>query len=433
MDMISQLPEALLVKILCSLPTTKEVVATSVLSKQWRSLWKMVPNLKFICNRGNHLEGFSDSVRRTMLSLETPCLQSLHLDVSLGQDESIDDIGELVGIACGLHVRDLVLELFNPVLKKYPIILDNCQSLETLRLRGDFGSIALGVPSPLCLKSLRTLHLLDVFYQDDESVVNLFAGCVRLENLLVIRSGHDGVETFTIAVPSLQELTIDDDVYGDSGYVINSPSLQKLKIKVVEGKTIASELIMINAPELVEATIWTHDEFQLGESLTSVKRLSLRVNSLMEVPAGSIFKQLEYLQLLTDYLLSWNPLMVILDNSPNLQVLEIIGEHDAELTWEQPTHVPQCLCHLKTLDWYVTGSTYGKEVAKYILSNARRLENVVLRIAGCEIEFPWDFPKEERLEVCHDMEGWCPDGCKFELIVAPFDRDCFFRPSYYGS
>ncbi|KAL0711316.1 hypothetical protein Bca4012_018294 [Brassica carinata] len=202
--MISQLPDGLLVKILSSLPTTKDVVATSVLSKQWRSLWKRVPNLTFNFNRGNDIQGFSDSVQRTMLSIEAPYLQSLHLDVSLGEDDRMDDFGE------------------------YPIVLDKCQSLETLKLRGDFGSIALEVPSPVCLKSLTILHLEDLFYEDDESVVNLLAGCISLEDLFVTRWGDDGLETFTVAVPSLQELTIEDNVYDDSDYMINSPSLKKL-------------------------------------------------------------------------------------------------------------------------------------------------------------------------------------------------------------
>ncbi|CAH8383789.1 unnamed protein product [Eruca vesicaria subsp. sativa] len=284
LERISQLPDALLVKILSSLPTTK-VVATTLLSKQWRSIWNMVPSLKFICNGGNDLEGF---IRRTMLSLEALYLQSLHMDVSLGQARNL----------CNTLRQTIRAILFRYI---------RC-ALETLKLRGKFGSIALQVPSPVCLKSLRTLHLEDLFYQDDESVVKFLAGCVSLEDLFVTRWGCDGVDTFTIAVPSLQELTIEDDV------------------------TIRPDLVMINAPELVEAKIWTRGVF--GESLTSVKRLSLRM-SRMEIPAGSIFNQLEYLQLLTSDPESWKLLRFMLDNSPNLQVLDIFSVSIASSTFHK--------------------------------------------------------------------------------------------------
>lgn len=410
LDRISKLPDAVLVKILSSLPTTKDVVATSVLSKQWRSLWKMVPKLTFSYNGGNDIQGFSDSVRRTMLSLEAPYLQSLHLDV---EGDRMDGFGELLGIACGLHVRELVLKLYGPDDNRHPIILDNCPSLETLKVLGEYGSIALEVPSPVCLKSLRTLHLQDVFYEDDdESVENLLAGCVSLQDLFVARWGHDGVETFAVDVPSLQELTIEDNVFDNSDYVINTPSLKKITINAI-GNPIGSEFMMIDAPELVEANIWTHADFLMGESFSSVKRLSLSISDL-KVPAGSIFNQLEHLQLLTEHLDSWNPLMVMLDNSPNLQALEII-EHFGEVKWKRPKHVPRGLLHLKTLDWLVRGLTYGEEVAKYILSNAKSLESVILRLD--RTSFDEYFPEKDRLKVCHDFEGWCPDDCEFELIT----------------
>ncbi|CAA7034827.1 unnamed protein product [Microthlaspi erraticum] len=82
-DRISELPDALLIEILCQLPT-ENVVATSALSKRWRSLWKMVPKLKFNsdCHKSeDHI--FSEIVVRSLLSHKAPVLECLHLLVSL--------------------------------------------------------------------------------------------------------------------------------------------------------------------------------------------------------------------------------------------------------------------------------------------------------------------------------------------------------------
>uniref|UniRef100_A0A1J3JNP8 F-box/FBD/LRR-repeat protein n=1 Tax=Noccaea caerulescens TaxID=107243 RepID=A0A1J3JNP8_NOCCA len=168
-DMISQLPEALLLQILSLLPTEK-VVATSVLSKRWRTLWKVVPKLKFRFYGLTDLQTFSDNVARILLSHQAPVLQSLHLVVIFDQGTSMD-LGVLLGIAFGLHVRELILEVYcEEGLFTFPRSLYSCEKLETLQLVTSCGEILLDVPSPVCLKSLRTLHLHQVGYKDDESV-----------------------------------------------------------------------------------------------------------------------------------------------------------------------------------------------------------------------------------------------------------------------
>lgn len=193
-DRISELPEALLLQILSLLPT-KDVVATSVLSKRWKTLWKIVPNLEFIYNEKNNrtsnsdLERFSDNVSRCLLTHQAPVIQSFHLNIS-SYNEGIIDIGLLVGIACGLRVRKLVLEVYFDVYSfTFPRNLFYSETLETLELRA---SIYLKLPSRVRLKSLKTLHLYDVKYHDAKSVRNLLSGCANLENLVVDPNGRDG-------------------------------------------------------------------------------------------------------------------------------------------------------------------------------------------------------------------------------------------------
>lgn len=189
------------------------------------------------------------------------------------------DLGILIGIAFGLHVRELILQVYREEgLFTFPRSLYNCEKLETLKLVTSCGSILVDAPSSVCLKSLKSLHLDEVEYKDDESVVNLLSGCVSLENLVVNRKRHDDVKTFTIAVPSLQRLTITDHTY-ESVYVIKAPSLKYLKIQGFGG---VGSCLIEHAPELVEANINIGDVISddiLG-SLTSVKRLSLKISPL---------------------------------------------------------------------------------------------------------------------------------------------------------
>lgn len=79
-DRISELSDASLLEIL-SLLSTETTVAMSVLSKRWRSLWKMLPNLNFSYYGTTDLETFLDNVCRCLLSHHTPILKSLDLNV----------------------------------------------------------------------------------------------------------------------------------------------------------------------------------------------------------------------------------------------------------------------------------------------------------------------------------------------------------------
>ncbi|KAG7632711.1 Leucine-rich repeat 2 [Arabidopsis suecica] len=381
-DRISDLPEALLLQILSMLPV-KDVVTTSVLSKPWRSLWKLVPILKFdYDNNQSEDETYSEIVCRLLLSNKAPVLESLHLDFEVGKCRPVD-VGMWIGIAYARHVRDLVLHVISKKGSfKFPTSLYNCETLESLTLAT---WVLVDVPSQVCLKSLRTLRLEYVDYEDSETFLNLLSGCPKLENLVLYHELSD-METFTIAVPSLQRLTIFDanDAQSYGGYVINAPSLKYLKI---DGFNTPKSCLIENAPELVEATIMNVSKIineKLLESLTSVKRLSLALSPLeIKFPTGSIFYQLVSLELYTNKAEWWNLLVLMLDSSPKLQVLKLNGKwsgknnHLAIRDWDQPKNVPGCLLfHLETFMWKGCKriGEDEKEVAIYILRNTNRLK-----------------------------------------------------------
>ncbi|ESQ45513.1 hypothetical protein EUTSA_v10010911mg, partial [Eutrema salsugineum] len=389
-DRISELPEDLLLHILSSL-STEIVIATSVLSKRWRSLWKMVPKLEF--NFEDHKSEHhtvSEIVCRSLLSHKAPVLESLSLVVR-DETEALD-IGIWVGIAFSRHVRKLVLDLWNEGgdLVKFPSVLCSCSNtLEVLILE----DIILDLPSRVCFKSLRELHLYRVDFKDEESVSNLLCGCSSLQDLFVERHSNVDAETYTVAVPSLQRLSIEDDYRGDGdgGYVINAPSLKYLKLKGFEGIEFC---LIENAPELVEAIIDVSDitNENILVSLISAKRLSLSISPLeIKYPtSGIIFNQLLSLELSTSQREWWNLLSLMLNDSPRLQTLKLIHhsrrfyiEKDClvDWKWNQPNCVPECLLfHLETFVWtrYKWQRDDAKEVATYILKNARRLKKATI-------------------------------------------------------
>ncbi|XP_020881410.1 F-box/LRR-repeat protein At3g26922-like [Arabidopsis lyrata subsp. lyrata] len=356
----------------------KDVVSSSVLSKPWRYMWKLVPKLKF---------DFRDCFR-LLLSNKAPFLESLHLDFWLGECRAVE-VGMWIGIAYARRVRELVLHVVSKKGSfKFPTSLYNCETLESLTLNS---CILVDAPSPVCLKSLRTLRLENVDYKYDDSVYNLLSGCPNLENLVVYRRNLLEVETFTIAVPSLQRLTIYDnnDAQHCTGYVINAPSLKYLKIK---GFKALESCLIENAPELVEANVSNVSKIineKLLESLTSVKRLSLGLSPYVYIkfPTGSIFYQLLVsLELYTNKAEWWNLLVLMLDSSPKLQVLKLIGKWYgvknplAIRNSNQPKNVPGCcrclLFHLETFMWKGCErlGEDEKEVAKYILRNSNCLK-----------------------------------------------------------
>ncbi|CAA7042381.1 unnamed protein product [Microthlaspi erraticum] len=417
-DRISNLPDALLLEILSSLPT-KLVLATSVLSKRWRSLWKTMPNLAFTYNATNDLKRFSDNVCKCLLSQQAPVLQSLLLKIDFDDESSIDyDIGILLGVAFGLHVRELNLEVnsrkvcpprfhlpryHRENLFGFPQSLYNCGTLETLKLSHD---VLIDIPFPVCLKSLRTLRLNGVRYKDDESVVNLLKGCSRLENLEVNLLTQSDVKTFTIDFPYLQRLNIYS--VGEVLYVVKAPSLKYLK---VSGFIDFDSILIGNTPELEKANIqiaYTIYDYNL-ESFTSVKRLSLLTPEPITFPIGSIFYRLVHLELDTYNAEWWKLVMLMLDASPKLQALKLTGfgprsEEEDDVSdhgeeddvayekWSQPKNVPVCLLlHLQTLVWesYESQREEDKEVAKYILRNASHLKeatfiSVMGSVGECE-------------------------------------------------
>lgn len=277
MDSLSQLPEALILRILSLLPA-KDVVATMVLSKRWQSIWTLVPKLIYDDSYQNIEYGrFSQFVDRSLLLHEAPVVETLHF--KLAQKSGAVDIGLWTRTAVKRCVRELIIEI-DCSSSTTPVILPrslytSCAMLLTLKLNK---VTLIDVSSSVSFPSLKTLSLSSVNYPDDEFVKMLLSNCPVLEALDVERITDDNVTIFTVIVPSLKSLFLRQspfNVKDDArGFVIDAPSLECFDIVDHRGGFCVFEE---NMPKIVIANVdvlYSHPG-KILSSITSVKHLFL--------------------------------------------------------------------------------------------------------------------------------------------------------------
>ncbi|KAL0681974.1 hypothetical protein Bca4012_048821 [Brassica carinata] len=339
MDRISFLPDDFLLQILSLLPT-KDVLTTSVLSRRWRYLWKLIFAVKHSSSTAPVLESLQFNIRRKCSDI---------------------DIGFWIRTAVKRGLRELSFDYWphNTINEpsKLPQSLFTCGTLVVLKLT-DVSLV--DVTFPVCFQLLKTLQLSCVIYLDDETPQKLLSSCKILQELDVNRVKNDNVTVFSIKVPSLQKLIFDGKWGthdGISEFVMNAPSLKFLEIN-----DCSNECMVEKMPELVaanlEAIYWNTDN--ILSSFTSVKRLSL-------------------------CLAEEDLLMYFLKHSPKLRALKLNERYGAIFVaridhWDEPSSIPESLMFsLETLEWTTyRGWQVEKELATFLLKHSRRLKTATI-------------------------------------------------------
>lgn len=268
MDRISSLPNDLLLHILSLLPT-KDVLTTSVLSKRWLNLWKLVSKLKYIerYDNADHVR-FLRFVERSLVLNTALVLQSLHL--KLDQQCSDEEVEFWIRTAVKRGLGELRFEYSYMIDEpsRLPQSLYTCGTLVVLKLQ----NVSLvNVRFPVRFQLLKTLHLDKVIYLDNETPQKLLSCCPILEVLDLDRADYDNVKSFSLRVPSLQRF----DYYGGgdgSELVMNTPSLKYFKTLGFAYKCTIEYLPEILVAHVVVTCGNTDD---ILRSLASVKRLFL--------------------------------------------------------------------------------------------------------------------------------------------------------------
>ncbi|XP_019095644.1 PREDICTED: FBD-associated F-box protein At5g56370-like [Camelina sativa] len=354
MDRISLLPDECLLQILSSL-TTKKVLQTSLLSKRWRNLWKLVNKLEYIyCDANVDHGSFMRFVDRSLLLNKAPVLERLCF-MFFGHRHDFD-IGFWVRIAVerGLSDFEYFPPLFNSEAKSLPQSLFTCGSLVVLKLT----NVSLkDVKFPVSFPVLKKLHLSWVIFLDNESTKKFLSSCQILEVLVLERHSKDNVEGFSITVPSLQKLVYSNTASTKGLFALNAPSLKTLKIIDLD-----YECIIEKFPEIVVANvevIYSNTDNILG-SLTSLKHLSLCLPSKKSrFPTGKIFHQLVSLEFRCTCDSKWDLLISLFKHSPKLRSLKLNERHcceaikEAKYHWGEPISV-----HVRLLCGSVKPETY---------------------------------------------------------------------------
>ncbi|XP_061362329.1 F-box/FBD/LRR-repeat protein At1g78750-like [Gastrolobium bilobum] len=176
------MPASVLCHILSFLPT-KQVVATSVLSKRWNPLWRSVPTLNFDLDYNNKSKKkyyrFLQSLYEVILSRDSnQPIQTFSIKCATSHCEQ-SNVNVWVNAALQRNVEylDLLLSCTSNI--NLPSAVFRHRTLAVLKLRG----LALKATSSIDLPSLKILHLDLVSFSERRYLAELLSECPLLEDL----------------------------------------------------------------------------------------------------------------------------------------------------------------------------------------------------------------------------------------------------------
>ncbi|KAL0843471.1 hypothetical protein Bca101_016716 [Brassica carinata] len=261
-DTISKLPDSLISQILSHLPTTKEAVRTSVLSKRWKSLYLLIPALTLNANEFPNHNAFVSFIDRFLdFSREqNSILHKLKLSVQKKVNDPpcatrwIDSVS-----SSKLNHLDIECLVNRKFLEMIPQSLCVCDTLVSLRLHrvslGEFECVSLP-----CLKKMVLEHNV---YANDASLESFISSCSVLEDLSIVRMAPDNIKFLRVCSKTLASLHVDyifgeDDDYDDEGFerdgsgvFIDAPRLTFLKFE----EDLSDSKIITNSGSLAKVNL----------------------------------------------------------------------------------------------------------------------------------------------------------------------------------
>ncbi|KAF7825787.1 F-box/FBD/LRR-repeat protein [Senna tora] len=324
-DRLSSLPDSLLCHILSFLPTNR-AVATSILSKRWRSLWQHTPSFDLEDVRCINNQIPDEFVEAFMLSRDGPIKRFRLIDYI--SDFTSYNINLWINAAIRRKVEHLQIER-RPTMIYMSTTVFTCETIVVMKLSNVNYMDAI---SSVRLPSLKILHLDVAQFCTSTDFAKLLSGCTLLEDL-----------------------------------VINCVESQMILLDINE--------FAIDLPKLISANVTSHGFPHLLTALSNAKFLCYELWGCEKVYHQTpVFHNLVSLQLLfIDY--SWNFLATILQNSPKLQSLilkrEICYNGNDDQHFVSPGFISP---HLKKCYIGKFGGTECEmQFARFIMENASLL------------------------------------------------------------
>ncbi|CAH1426994.1 unnamed protein product [Lactuca virosa] len=211
-DLISGMPDHILLLILSGLPFIEDAIRTSILSRRWRYLWTSVSCVDIYCYQGRRNPGnfkrskFKEFVYWVLVN------RSVDLDIfrlCCSNYYGMSLIGRWIHIAVMKNVKELDL-ICTPKEEEdveMPHCLATCGSLKVLRLNLD--GCGLILPNFMGFPALRVLDLTCVdLLKDRDLVKDFLQSCSSLEELSVVECSIWKLDLLCISCPNLKKPSI---------------------------------------------------------------------------------------------------------------------------------------------------------------------------------------------------------------------------------
>lgn len=249
-DLISLLPDCLIIDILSHLPLTKDAIRTGVLARRWQHLWPEVYNLNF--THASTVQDFSflSCVRQTIPQFRQMSLNKFKLDAVYNMTFE-REVNSWIRFAFSRNVKNLDLNLYQV---EYEHKLDQFFFINSCFAYLSLTGCLLKPTGAISWDKLRILSV-TLRKMDEDLIHNILSGTPVLETLelsLCRGYGYRRIDINSKSVKNLLLMGSQIPLNGKSFVEINAPDILSLTIR---GFFVLSKLSLLNVPSLVEAEL----------------------------------------------------------------------------------------------------------------------------------------------------------------------------------